>query len=225
MATKLAKHDTAIVDSGASGWYLTPGAPVSNVNKTAAKIRVGTATGQEQTSEASCELPLPDLLPGLFGHIMPGFTHNIFGIGNICDKYCKVLFTKNCVSIYDSNDQPFLKGWIETYRAKLWRISLRPYLISDLTKCAPRNEDTTAHSQEKQATLEAFSAYDFPSVEALVIYFHAAAGYSVRDTWLKAIKAGNYDSWPGLTYINATKYCPSADETIKGHMVQTRQGV
>ena len=59
----------------------------------------------------------------------------------------------------------------------------------------------------------------------LVIYFHAAARYPVRDTWLKAIKAGNYDSWPGLTYINATKYCPSADETIKGHMVQTRQGV
>ena len=53
MATKLAKQDTAIVDSGASGWYFTPGAPVSNVNKTAATIRVGTATGQAQTSEAS----------------------------------------------------------------------------------------------------------------------------------------------------------------------------
>ena len=62
-------------------------------------------------------------------------------------------------------------------------------------------------------------------MEALVIYFHAAAGYPVRDTWLKAIKAGNYDSWPGLTYINATKYCPLADKTIKVHMVQTRQGV
>ena len=64
-----------------------------------------------------------------------------------------------------------------------------------------------------------------PSVEALVIYFHAAAGYPVIDTWLKAIKAGIYDSWPGLTYINTTKYCPSADKTIKSHMVQTRQGV
>ena len=62
-------------------------------------------------------------------------------------------------------------------------------------------------------------------MEALVVYFHAAAGYPVRDTWLKAIKAGNYDSWPGLTYINTTKYCPLADETIKSHMVQTLQGV
>ena len=53
MATKLAKKDTAIVDSGTSGWYFTPGAPVSNVNSAAETIRVGTATGQAQTSEAS----------------------------------------------------------------------------------------------------------------------------------------------------------------------------
>ena len=86
MATKLAKQGTDIVDSGASGWYVTPGAPVSNVNNAAATIRVGTAMGQAQTSEASCELPLPDLPPGLFGHIMHGFTHNLLGIGNIFDK-------------------------------------------------------------------------------------------------------------------------------------------
>ena len=52
----------------------------------------------------------------------------------------------------------------------------------------------------QQSTLKAFSAYDMPSVEALIRYFHAAAGFPVRDTWLKAIKSGNFDSWPGLTY-------------------------
>ena len=221
MATKLAKQDTDIVDSVASVCYFTPGAPVSNVKSAASKIRVGTATGQAQTSEASCELPLPDLLPGLFGHIMPGFTQNILGIGNLCDKDCKVLFTKHSVSIYDIKNQPFLKGWREKSGAKLWRISLRLYLRPDVAKCLPSNEDTKADSQEKQANIEAFSAYDLPYVEALVIYFHAAAGYPLRDKWLKEIKAGNYDSWLGLNYINATKYCPLANETIKCHMVQT----
>ena len=75
------------------------------------------------------------------------------------------------------------------------------------------------------ATLEAYSAYDLPSVEALIRYFHAAAGYPVRSTWLTAISAGNYSSWPGLTLANATKYCPSATATIMGHLVQKRQGV
>ena len=75
------------------------------------------------------------------------------------------------------------------------------------------------------ASLAAFSAYDLPSVEALVQYFHAAAGYPVKDTWLKAIKAGNYKSWPGLTHQNASKYCPVPLATLKGHMVQTHQNV
>ena len=147
MSTKLAKQDTAVVDSGASGWYFTTDAPVSNVNKTAATIRVGIATGQAKTSEASCELPIPDLPPGLFGHIMSGFAHNLFGIGNLCDQDFKFLFTKNLVIIYDSDNQPFWKGWIETYGARLWRISLRPDIRPDLANCLTYHEDPEPDSQ------------------------------------------------------------------------------
>ena len=56
-------------------------------------------------------------------------------------------------------------------------------------------------------------------------YLHAAAGFPVKSTWLAAIKAGNYASWPGLTYANASKYCPDSTETLKGHLTQTRQGL
>ena len=59
----------------------------------------------------------------------------------------------------------------------------------------------------QQATLAAYSTYDLPSVEALVRYFHAADGFPVKSTWLKAIKAGNFASWSGLTFKNASKYC------------------
>ena len=62
-------------------------------------------------------------------------------------------------------------------------------------------------------------------MEALVRYMHAAAGFPVRSTWLKAIKNGNFNSWPELTYNNAAKYCPQSIETMKGHMVQSSQGV
>ena len=136
---------------------------------------------------------------------MSGFKHNLLGIGNLCDKDYKVIFTKHSVIIYGRNNKPFLKGWRETSGSKLWRISLSP----DLANCLPCHEDPTDDSQEG-ATLEVFSAYDLPYIEALVIYFHAAAGYPVRDTWLKAVKGGNYESWPGLTYNNATRYFPLA---------------
>ena len=54
---------------------------------------------------------------------------------------------------------------------------------------------------------------------------HAATGFLVRSTWLKAIKNGNFISWPGLTYNNVAKYCPQSMETIKGHMVESPQSV
>ena len=59
----------------------------------------------------------------------------------------------------------------------------------------------------------------------LVRYIHAAAGFPMNHTWLNAIKAGNFDTWPGLTYSNAYKYFPRATDTIKGHMTQTKQVV
>ena len=66
---------------------------------------------------------------------------------------------------------------------------------------------------------------DLPSMGALVEFYHACASFPVKQTWLKAIKAGNFNSMPGLTYANAARYCPNADETIKGHLAQQRQNV
>ena len=47
----------------------------------------------------------------------------------------------------------------------------------------------------------------------------------MQDTWLKSIKVGNYEFWPGLTYQNITNDYPLYIETVEGHMVQTWQGV
>ena len=39
------------------------------------------------------------------------------------------------------------------------------------------------------------------------------------------IKAGNYASWPSLTYNNSTKFYLSSNKTIKGNLKMVRQGV
>ena len=142
---------------------------------------------------------------------MPSFQHNLMGIGKLCDNDCKVVFDKTTVTVLANNGSILLQGWREPTGAKLWRFSLIPN-----QQVAPST--TTQHSA-------AHSASDLPSVGALVRYLHAAAGFPVRATWLAAIKTGNYSSWPGLTHANASKHCPSCDETIKGHLTQVRQGV
>jgi hypothetical protein len=64
---------------------------------------------------------------------------------------------------------------------------------------------------------------DLPSIAALVGFYHACLGFLVKQTWLDAIKAGNCDTFDGLTYSNVARYCPNLDETIMGHLTQQRQ--
>jgi hypothetical protein len=133
------------------------------------------------------------------------------GIGKICDNDCKVVFDKTSVTVFALDGTTLLQGWRETAGPKLWRFSLIPI-------------DTFSPSPATQ-TPAALNMHDLPSVGALVHYLHAAVGFPVKSTWLAAIKAGNFASWPGLTYANASKFCPSSDETIKGHPSQVRQGL
>jgi hypothetical protein len=58
-----------------------------------------------------------------------------------------------------------------------------------------------------------------------VAFYHACLGFPVKDTWLKAIKVGNCDTFAGLSYSNMAQYCPDSDETILGHLAQMRQNV
>jgi hypothetical protein len=66
---------------------------------------------------------------------------------------------------------------------------------------------------------------DLPSVGALVGFYHACLGFPVKQTWLDAAKAGNCDTFNGLTYSNISRYCPDSDETILGHLAQQCQNV
>ena len=95
---------------------------------------------------------------------------------------------------------------------KLWRFSLKP------------NGEGKMDTTTNLITPAAHNAYDLPSLKALVIYIHAAAGFPVKSTWLKAIKKGNFATYPGLTYSNAAKYCTQSVDTLIGHMVQSSQG-
>jgi hypothetical protein len=165
----VANTSTAVVDSGASNIYFAKDAAICNFDSSTPKVNVGTATGQVQRSTGTSELNLlsfPDNFPTK-GHVMPSFKHILLGIGKICDADCKVVFTKETVVVYNAQQQPILSGWRETTGPKLWRISLNPDKEN-----LPSIPETATRS-----TLQAFSAYDIPSVEALVKYFHAAAGF------------------------------------------------
>jgi hypothetical protein len=66
---------------------------------------------------------------------------------------------------------------------------------------------------------------DLPSIGTFVSFYHVCLGFPVKQTWLDAIKAGNCDTFDGLTYSNMARYCPDSNETILEHLAQQRQNV
>ena len=129
------------------------------------------------------------------GYVMPEFKHTLVGISTICDAGYKVTFSAQYVTVFAPNGKTILTGWRKAAGAKLWRFDLNPHY----------NQLPSTKLDTQEAMLSAFSAYDLPSVEALVHYLHATAGFPVKSTWLAEIKAGNYATWLGLTFYNAAK--------------------
>jgi hypothetical protein len=99
--TQLPPSHTGIADSGASGFYFAPGAPVANLNPRAPTIGVRVMNGCPERSVASATLASAPLLPpaAMQGHVMPSFPHTLIGLGPFADLGCQNVFTKTVVSI------------------------------------------------------------------------------------------------------------------------------
>ena len=173
---------TGIVDSGATHMYIAPNVTYGEMNTTTKKIRVGTANGQVAISKATATLPIPKLDTDFHikGCIMPNFINTVIGVGPICDANCTVVFREKDVTDMSPQGKPILQGWREKKLPRLWRFALSPDEIEE------KKYTTTS-----QTGPEANIVYDLPSVEALVLYMHTAAGFHVKYTWLRAIKHGN----------------------------------
>jgi len=83
----------------------------------------------------------------------------------------------------------------------------------------------TVSANKEEGEKEANNVYNLPLMKQSIHYLHAAAGFPVESEWIKAIKAGNYVSWPELTAETVHKHCPESDETQKGNMKQQCQNV
>jgi hypothetical protein len=66
---------------------------------------------------------------------------------------------------------------------------------------------------------------NLPSIGTLAGFYHACLGFPIKQAWLEAIKAGNCDTFDGLTNSNAARCCPNSNKRIFGHLVQQRQNI
>ena len=96
------------------------------------------------------------------------------------------------------------------YRYKnsgLWRIPLKDTILN-------KNTDTIIIDRPNpgEAILHIF---ELPSTENTIKYMHAAARFPVKETGIRALQAGNYTTWSGLSVKSMRKYySDGAEETL-----------
>jgi hypothetical protein len=124
---QLPSSHTGITNSGTSGFYFAPNAPVANINSRALAIGVQVANGLLVRSIASATLASVPSLPSaaMRGHVMPSFPHTLIGLGLFANQGCQITFTKDDVAVIDLDGQSILKGWQEEDGARLWRFPLK----------------------------------------------------------------------------------------------------
>ncbi len=110
--THIPSSHTGITDSGASGFYFAPSAPIANLNPKAPSNGVRVANGLPERSVVSMTLASVLSLPpaAMQGHGMPSFPHTLIGLGPFADLGCSIVFTKTAVNVIDPDSQSVLEG-------------------------------------------------------------------------------------------------------------------
>jgi hypothetical protein len=161
-------------------------------------------------------------------NIVPGLHSTLVSIPKIVDKDYIVVFDKKLAKTYDAKTtritttaEPVLEAPRCT-SAGLWLMPLE-------TKTNGGNQNGNIAgdraSNIEGVTERANAIFELLSTRQTILYHHASAGFPIKETFLNAVRAGNYATWPGLTIAALHKYFPDSDVTQKGHMKGQRQGI
>jgi hypothetical protein len=179
-----------------------------------ALINVTLPDGTTIQSTHTCNLLLPQLpLAATKAHIIPSLsTSSLLSVGQLVDANCSVTFDRTLVEVLHNNKR-ILEG-VRNERNGLWTFDLQ-----DNNSHSDKDKKTTTNLKSEQA----YNVYECTNKRDLVRFLHAAAFSPVQDTWLKAIRAGHFATWPGLTEDLARKHLPKEIATVKGHLSQRRK--
>jgi len=200
-----------IVDSGATSHFISEDMNLPKGQKSNKQVYLPDDTILRTSTKT--KLPFPNLSKAAReADILPGLKRSLLSVNKMAQEGYTTIFHpgEKGVTIHE-------KGSIQIITTKA------PVLHGH--KLTGENLWTVLGTIEKDTQEKANNVYSLPSIQQSIKFLHAAAGFPVKDTWLDAIKAGNYVSWPGLTAAAVQKHYPDSDETQKGHMKKQRQGV
>ena len=153
-------------------------------------------------------------------NIVPGMHSSLISIPKMANAGYTTVLRNNGAEIYDDEtttvtaDKPPVLTAPRCPSSGLWRLTLDP-------DAAATNQPTGMHTGAETANV----IFDLPSTRQSFLWYHAAAGFPPKETFLKAVRRGNYATWPKLTTRLIHKYFPDLDKTIRGRIKGQRQGI
>jgi hypothetical protein len=171
-------------------------------------------SGASIASTHTCQLIMPGVPPGTRqGHILPELVHSLVSIGKFCDDDCTAVFSRDHCKIYRKNEC-ILTGPRDP-TSRLWLLPLAATNHTAATACGP----TTV----LPAKAYSMNAYTTSNSTELMQFLHAAAFSPVTSTFLTAISAQHFHSWPGLSTARVRRFLPKSIPTAMGHLDRQRQ--
>ena len=94
-----------------------------------------------------------------------------------------------------------MRGW-RLRDEGLWRILLVVNVKNEYTETILLNKlpSSSLVNNKPPPTGKILNAYDMKTRPELAHFYHAAAGFPTKPTWLAAIKNSHYAFWTGLNY-------------------------
>ena len=209
--TYIERPQLAAVDSGCSSHTIRSDAHVVSKTHIIAPKICGTPTGHTMSSNMSAILDLPTMPKSAKeAHIYPNLQYrSLLSVGQLCDAGYDVKFNRNGVSAIDTTTQKVALQGFRDKRSGLYLTPLQPETPSNLT----------------QPIATAGNVYRMRTQVDLAQYHHRSCLSPVQDTWNKAIEAGHFVTFPGLTSKLVTKHLPKSLNTTKGHAKRHRMNV
>ena len=136
-------------------------------------------------------------------NIIPGLHAPLVSIPKLANAGYITVFEKSIANVYDkatttvtASNKPVLQA-PRCQITGLWKMGLEP----------SNNAGTT----ETVMTPESINAlFDLPSTKQTALWYHAAEGWPEKETFLDAIRKGNYATWPGLTVKMMSRHYPES---------------
>jgi hypothetical protein len=143
-------------------------------------------------------------------NIVPGLHSTLFSIPKLADADYTTVFEKGKATIYDAltttitTDQPLILNAPRCKLTGLWELPLEPLQTT--------SSDTRSAATQPEIINVIF---DLPSARQTLLWYHVGAGFSTKETFSDAVRAGNYSTWPGLTAKMIHRHFPDSNELLE----------